>query len=365
MTIRVAIDVTPLAGAPTGIAHALDGLLGGLAAAHADVALLPYALSTRALRDRGDLPADTTVVPGAAALTKLWSRGDRPRFDRFVRDADVLHATNYLVPPIGRPALVTVHDVSLVRHRHLCTPAVLALEPVLRRAMRRGAHVHTPSAFVAGEVRDLFRGDLAGADHVHVVPWGVPELVDAWPLPDGIGAPFVLAIGTLEPRKNLAHLVAAFGLLESSDVSLVLAGPDGPARPEIDAAVARLAPERAARVHFVGAVDDAARVALLRHAAVLAYPSVYEGFGFPVLEAMACGTPVVAARAGAIPEVAGDAADLVEPTDESGIAAAIDRVLTDAAHRDDLVARGRVRVGAYSWTTCGAGVAALYETITA
>ena len=150
----------------------------------------------------------------------------------------------------------------------------------------------------------------------------MPELVD-----ERVGgAPYVLAIGTLEPRKNLAHLVAAFGLVAraQSELRLVIAGPDGPARPDVDAAIARLDPDAAARVVLAGPVSDAGRNALLERAALIAYPSIYEGFGFPALEAMTVGVPVVAARAGAIPEVAGDAALLVEPTDEDELADAID-----------------------------------------
>ena len=164
----------------------------------------------------------------------------------------------------------------------------------------------------------------------------------------------MLAIGTLEPRKNLPHLVAAFGTIAAAhpDLRLVIAGQDGPARPDVDAAIGRLAPDAASRVLLPGPVSDAGRRALLDGAALLAYPSIYEGFGFPVLEAMTVGLPVVAARAGSIPEVAGDAALLVEPTDEAQLADAITRLLTDDATRRELIARGprpraRVLVGGH------------------
>lgn len=363
---RVAIDVTPLAGQPTGIAQSVHGLLGGLGDVAPEIVLVPYVLSTRARGLRDSLPADTTVVPGAAALVKLWSHGDRPAFDRFIGGADVLHATNFLVPPVRVATVVTIHDCSIVRHRHLCSPAVRAVEPSLRRALRRGAHVHVPSEFVASEVRELFANDLRADARVRVIPWGIPPLSAPAARSDVIpAARFVLALGTLEPRKNHAHLVAAFGRLaaRTADVELVLAGPDGPARPDIEQAISRLPADVAARVHLTGAVDDDVRSALLAHAAIVAYPSIYEGFGFPVLEAMQCGTPVLAARAGAITEVAGDAALLVEPTDEPAMADALARLLDDDALRADLVARGRARVGQYSWTRCAAAMADLYRSI--
>ncbi len=362
---RVAVDVTALAGQPTGISQSLRGLLGGLPA---DVSVLPYVISTRARRTRDRLPPGTRVIPGAGALVRAWQRTDHPRFETLMRGAQVVHATNYLAPPTAAPLLITLHDCSLVRHPLLCTPRVRALVPVVRRALRRGAHVHVPSEFVAREVRDVFGRDLRADSSVHVVNWGVPELPAPTRSPGVVPTErFVLAIGTLEPRKNLPHLVAAFGLLADRDpeLMLVLAGPDGPARPEVDAALARLPSSVAARVRITGSVGESTRAALVTDAVAVAYPSIYEGFGFPILEAMRVGTPVVAARAGAIPEIAGDAALLVEPTDEAGIAAALERVITDTALRDDLVARGRTRAAAFSWEACGTAIGRVYRGLAA
>jgi glycosyltransferase involved in cell wall biosynthesis len=177
------------------------------------------------------------------------------------------------------------------------------------------------------------------------------------------GAPFVLSIGTLEPRKNLPHLVLAFAALAAvhPDVRLVIAGHDGPGRPAVDAALDRLDPSARARVLLPGGVSDAGRRALLERAAVLAYPSIYEGFGFPVLEAMTAGVPVVAARAGSIPEVAGDAALLVEPTDEVALAEELDRVLSEPEVRAELVARGRDHVRSFAWDDTARRLTACYR----
>jgi glycosyltransferase involved in cell wall biosynthesis len=173
----------------------------------------------------------------------------------------------------------------------------------------------------------------------------------------------VLAIGTLEPRKNLPRLVAAFGRVtaEHADAKLVIAGKDASDRGAIDAAIAALAPASRERIVMAGAVDDATRRGLLAGAGVVAYPSVYEGFGFPVLEAMASSVPVVTTRAGAIPEVAGDAALLVDPTDVDGLATAIIDALSDEHLRADLVERGLARVQRYSWTATAASLADVYR----
>jgi glycosyltransferase involved in cell wall biosynthesis len=247
---------------------------------------------------------------------------------------------------------------------------VRALVPIVRRAIARGATVHTGSEFVAAEIDELFGPGLRSHGRLVVIPLGVPPLGTEARMPSAVtaavdGAPYVLAIATLEPRKNLPHLVSAFGALavKHPELRLVIAGRDGPARPAVDDAIARLPSGAAGRVVLAGHVDDAGRRALLDGAAVLAYPSIYEGFGFPLLEAMSAGVPVVAARAGSIPEVAGDAALLVEPTDDAGLAASIERVLTDDTIRTELVARGRDRLAAFSWTETARGLASCYRTL--
>ncbi len=356
-------------GARSGVGVATAQIIAAFRALEAGPELVPYTLSARTRRHRTDVPADTRFVPiPARVLLYAWARADIPRIDRWLRPARVLHATNYLTPPSALPTLVSIYDCSFVRYPELCTPEVRAFEPIVRRAIRRGATVHTGSEFVGDEIEEIFGGRLRAAGRLVVIPLGVPALGDASALPDEIGAqldgaPFVLAIGTLEPRKNFPHLVGAFGELAArhDDLRLVIVGHDGPARPAIDDAVARLPTAARSRVVITGGVSDAARRALLERASVLAYPSIYEGFGFPVLEAMSVGVPVVAARAGSIPEVAGDAALLVEPTDEHALADELERVITDDATRTELVGRGRDRVRAFAWDDTARALVSCYR----
>ncbi|MDQ1380948.1 MAG: hypothetical protein QOG65_1852 [Actinomycetota bacterium] len=367
----VAIDVTPLLGARTGIGAAVAEIIVALRALEAGPDLVPYTLSTRARLHRDAVPADTRFVPiPARILLRSWVRTDAPRIDRWLKPASVVHATNYLAPPSRLPTLVSVYDCSFVRYPELCTPEVRAFEPVIRRAVARGATLHTASEFVADEIEEIFGRGLRAAGRLVVTPLGIPSLGDAAEMPPAVAsavgdAPFVVAIGTLEPRKNFAHLIGGFGEVASRrpDVRLVIAGHDGPARPEIDAAIGRLPAGMRSRVVLAGGVSDAGRRALLENATVLAYPSIYEGFGFPVLEAMTAGVPVVAARAGSIPEVAGDAALLFEPTNEQAIAEQIDRVLADDATRTELIARGHDRVHAFSWDHTARALASCYRRI--
>jgi glycosyltransferase involved in cell wall biosynthesis len=367
----VAIDVTPLLGTRSGVGAAVAEMVHALRALEAGPDLVPYTLSARARLQRDAVPRDTRFVPiPARILLNSWTRADWPRIDRWLRPAQVVHATNYLAPPSRLPTIVSVYDCSFVRYPELCTPEVRAFDPVIRRAIARGATIHTGSEFVADEIEEIYGMGLRAAGRLVVIPLGIPALGDDAEMPPNVadalgGAPFIVAIGTLEPRKNFAHLIGAFGDLAARqpDVCLVIAGHDGPARPEIDAAVNRLPNGIRERVVLAGGVTDAGRRALLERATLLAYPSIYEGFGFPVLEAMTAGVPVVAARAGSIPEVAGDAALLVEPTNEESLADEMERVVNDDTMRSELVARGRDRVHAFSWDHTARALASCYRRI--
>ena len=367
---NVAIDVTPLIGLRTGIGSAVAEILSALQALEAAPAIIPYTLSVRARQHRPDVPSDTRFVPlPARILLQAWGRIDGPRIDRWLRPADVVHATNYLTPPSRLPTMVSVYDCSFVRYPELCTPEVRAFVPIVRRAVARGATVHTTSKFVAGEIEEIFGPGLERDGRLVVIPLGVPAIGTDAEMPPEVeprldGAPFVLAIGTHRtaqepraPRRRVRVGRARAARSPSRD--------RGPGRP---GAWQRRCGDRATRaarsrtrVVLPGPVSDAGRRALLDRAAVLAYPSIYEGFGFPVLEAMTAGVPVVAARAGSIPEVAGDAALLVDATDVQQLADAVTRVITDDTTRHELVARGRDRVRQFSWADTARALASCYR----
>lgn len=355
----------------TGIARSIADLLMSLADLEDAPLIRPYAISTRARRERDQLPENTVIIPGAGALVAMWARSDRPRIDRSLNGATVLHATNYVIPPSKLPTLATINDCSLVRHRSFCTPAVQALEPVVRRAIDRGVSIHVPSQFVADEVDDIYGPGLRSSGRLHVIPYGVPAVSPAGPLPAEIAQftplaqrrPFLLSIGTLEPRKNHAHLIAAFGEIAAldPDLWLVLAGPDGIARPEIDATLQRLPATISERVVLTGPISEPSKSWLLRNAEALCFPSVYEGFGFPILEAMSVGTPAIAARAGSLPEIGADAVAYVDATDEATIIEAVTKVRTDDTERARLVRRGFERSSEFSWKRCAHAINACYQ----
>jgi glycosyltransferase involved in cell wall biosynthesis len=344
------------------------GLLAALARRD-DVDVHAYALSWRG-RDAlsaavpPGIRASTRPIP-ALVVREFWERGlARPRAEDWTGRVDVVHATNFVAPPARAPVVVTVHDVTFLRFPELCTADTLRYPRLLRRSIARGAVVHTPSEFVAAEVRELLD---TPDDRVVAIHSGVPAVRDGDAARGRAlaGADrYVLALGTIEPRKNLTTLVRAFDRVAETDdeLGLVLAGPSGwdAARVQsaIDASTAR------SRVLQTGFVNDRDRADLLAGASVFAYPSVYEGFGFPPLEAMQCGVPVVAGDAGALPEVLGDAAVLVTPTDVDALADAIETLADDTGvERAARVARGRERVGRYDWATTADRMMQLYRSL--
>ncbi len=367
--LRVGFDATPLLGRPTGIGVFCAGALAGLAGRD-DVAVSAYAVSWRrrhGIDDRVPAGVPTAQRPmPARPLHAAWGRWSWPPLEWFTGPLDVVHGGNYVVPPTRRAArVVTVHDLTVEHFPELCDPPTLAYPGLIRRAVAEGAWVHTDSEFVAAEVVATFAVDPA---RVRAVPLGVPPLPAAAPagaslpidLPEGCRR-YVLAVGTIEPRKDYPLLVRAFGAVAAAhpDVALVVVGGDGWGAERFAEAVAA-SPARD-RIVRPGYLSDADLAAVLRSAAVLAYPSRYEGFGFPPLQAMAASVPVVATAAGAVPEVVGDGAWLVAPGDVDGLADRLVAALDGGADRDALVARGLARSGAFSWTACAAGLAALYR----
>jgi glycosyltransferase involved in cell wall biosynthesis len=318
----------------------------------------------RGLASRASVEAIAAVDPGADLAGLDSGRLDRVELPRraILRlpalglasrrlKADLLHSMYYLPPMARRPVVVSIHDVSFERHpeffsRRELYKNRLAVGWAARHAdMVLGLTEHARAELV--RVYDLDPG------RIKVVPAGVGEAflrAGASREIDGGGdRPLrVLAVGAIQPRKNLARLVQALRrVARTRAVVLRVIGPAGHTASRIRASLH----DSAVTVEAVGYVDEDALVQEYRRADVFAYPSIYEGFGIPIIEAMACGTPVVTSTGGALPEVAGDAALLVDPHDVDALAAAIQRVGEDDVLRADLVGRGRERAQRFTWSS--------------
>lgn len=356
--LRVAIDVGPLYGHRTGVGAAVEGMTESLAA-QPGISLAPYLTSARSEPRPGHrrLP-----VPGIVA-SHLWSRFDRPSADRWLPDVDVVHGTNYVAPPTRHPTVVSVYDCWFLRHPDRATPVVRRAGQNLRRAVDRGAWLHVTSDATAATARELLRTDRVVTVYLGA-PSAPPTAANIPPaVADAAGRRLVVAIGTEERRKDLPLLVEAFTHLarDRDDVVLVLAGAPGDDSERVERAIA--ANPARERIRRLGPVDESAKAWLLRHATVLVYPSLDEGFGFPILEANAAGTPVVATAVGSVPEIAGDAAVLVDdPSRSPGTLAEAVAGVIDGHGRLALIEAGYRNVRRFDWATTAEHLVGLYRT---
>jgi glycosyltransferase involved in cell wall biosynthesis len=270
----------------------------------------------------------------------------------------VIHATAVAIPPKTAPLVVTIHDLAfLADPSHPTRHGGRFFRRATNLARRHADLVLCPSRATMAEC------EAAGFDpaRLRLVPWGVTATpateaeIERVRRVHRLRRPYVLFAGTVEPRKNLAGLTAAFRRLDGRDVDLVLVGPAGWNERLADR-ISDLG-DRARALGFVPARD---RDALLAGAAVFCYPSLREGFGLPVLEAMAQGTPVVTSMGTATEEVADGAGLLADPNDPASIADALAKVLDDATLAADLGAQGRARAAAFTWERTAERTAAAY-----
>ena len=308
----------------------------------------------------------------------LWQRLRLPLpVQAITGSLDLFHSPDFVLPPTGRtPALLTIHDLSFLRVPECYVPAFRRyLEGAVARAASRADHILADS--------ESTRQDLVGLmkvrrERVTVLYPGVesrfrpihaPDVLN--PVRDRYALPerFVLGLSTLQPRKNFEGLVEGFRRLVRArgqepavaDLQLVIAGGKGWMVEEIHAAVSKA--EMEACVHLTGFVDDDDLPALYNLAAAFAFPTWYEGFGLPALEAMACGTPVVCADNSSLPEVVGQAALLVDAGDPDALAEALFRVLTQVGLRTQMAAAGPEQAKRFTWPAAARQLSGVYESL--
>jgi glycosyltransferase involved in cell wall biosynthesis len=320
-------------------------------------ALRPWRWSRRSLPRVPNLEEKWTPFP-AKQFERLSMRYELPRLEWFT-DFDVLFAPNFVPPPTrSRHLVLTIHDLAFRKFPETAPLATRRWLARLDRALRQAAEVIVPSEATRDDLIELYpvkpeRVTVIhhGVDRERIHPASEDE-VERARAAHGVHGRYVLFLGGLEPRKNLPRLVRAYARV-STDAALVIAGasvswnPEG--RDELDEALSSLPADARKRVVLTGYLGTRDKVALLTGAEALVFPTLYEGFGFPLLEAMACGTPVLTSNTSSLPEVAGDAALLVDPLDEEAIAHGIDRLLEDAGFRRRLIEAGDRRVERFTW----------------
>lgn len=291
------------------------------------------------------------------SLYRSWREAHRPLPQSVCGDLDVIHAPGPAVPPRGKARLVaTIHDLAPLRFpERYSAQARVTLKRGALLAVREAERIVCPSWATAVEVEALLDVDPA---RLRVVPHGVE--MPANPGEDeraiaeldgrGVRPPYLLWIGTQEQRKNVHAVLDAFaGVADGHpDLTLVLHGPHGWLGSELAEGIAARGIGKRTVVSE-GTLSVAVLAAMYARAEVFVFPSLYEGFGFPVIEAMACGTPVVTSNQSALPECVGDAGALVDPLDHHALAAAVARVLDDAAVAKEMSAAGRQRAATFTW----------------
>ena len=349
--MRIVVDVSPLSAPRTGIGNYILGMLRGtVEAAGPGDSVVAFAMAgprgaariREALQGAGAEERIVVVPPTSQTWRTLWSRLGRPKVERFAGELDVFHFSDWMYPAQRSGLRSTmIHDLAPLRFPDSVAPLTRRMHGrKYRNAAETCDLVFVNSEYTANDAAELLR---IPRERIHVA---YPGVSDAF-TPEGgradLGRPYVLAVATLEPRKNVARLVDAFELVRAThpELDLVVAGAEVTWAPS---------PLAGTSVRGLGFVPDTELPALYRGASAFVYPSLFEGFGIPIVEAMACGTPVAASAHPSLDEAAGDAAIRVDPESPEAIAQGIRKALDE---RESLVPKGLEHAKRFTWRACG------------
>jgi glycosyltransferase involved in cell wall biosynthesis len=353
--MRIAFDVSPLSHPLLGIGNYIRGSLAGLAEVvegrHEIVAFAPTSLKGPA-RIRSalagiDVELRLWPLPASHGLRTLWSRAGRPPAERLLGRFDVLHFSDWMYPPQSHGVrATTIHDLVPLHFPEWCTARTIAMHTRKYANTARTCDLVVVNSGYTGQ--DVERTLQIPGEKIRVARPGVRPVFHPDGEAAGLGAPYALTVATLEPRKNLAALLEAHAQV-TDELQLAIVGAEGwGEQPQLDRP----------GIRRLGFVSDEELARLYRGAAVVVYPSRFEGFGIPVVEAMACGAPVVASSHASLDEACGDAAVRADPEDPAAIADGIRRAL---AEREALSARGLEHARPFTWRAVGEIFLRAYE----
>lgn len=311
----------------------------------------------------------TRITPKWSA--RLWHRARLPiPVELFTGQIDLFHATDFVLPPTlsTTKTLLTVHDLSFVRVPETASPSLKAyLDIVVPRSVKRANHILADSQATKNDLTDLYDTPeskitvlLSGVDK-RFKPTDI-SLVEQIRAKYGLNnTPFILSVGTVQPRKNYSRIIHALARLRQQgiDIHYAIVGGKGWLEDEMYQTIEDTNLQD--YVHLLGFVDDEDLPALYTSSECLVITSLYEGFGLPILEAMACGTPVITSNSSSLPEVAGKAGILVDPLDINGITEAIYTVITDSAQRNQLIEAGYQQVKHFTWEQSATHLKSIYD----
>jgi glycosyltransferase involved in cell wall biosynthesis len=372
----IALDYTPAFEQSAGIGRYVRELVAGIARQYTRDDEFRLFVSGVNQSSLSTTPSDqfkwksTRISP--RWLARIWHRAQLPLpVELFVGRIDLFHATDFVLPPhfpLTR-TLLTVHDLSFVRVPEAAPPSLKAyLNVVVPRSAQRATHILADSSATKADLIELYDIEehkitvlLSGVDgRFRRDTSNEGQLRQKYKIGD---RPYLLSVGTVQPRKNYIRLVQALEVLHQRgyEVDLVISGGWGwlnnPLFLTIDNSPAK------DHIHLIGFADDEDLPGLYSSATCLAFPSLYEGFGFPVLEAMACGTPVMTSNVSSLPEVAGEAALLVNPVDTDEIIETLDRMLSDQALRGRLIELGYTQATKFSWDNTARNLLGIYSQV--